>query len=109
MGVEIELLEQLKSALNLIQAIMEKLEMNAHGRLKVESTITNYAARVDDRSIPQVTFVGLANPSSSISESESIWRMIRIDETTDVTKVEYADGNLDFDNVWANRLTLNYG
>jgi len=109
MGVEIELLEQLKSALEVIQTIMEKLEMNAFGRLKVESTITNYSARVDDKSVQKVTFVGLAIPSDTISESEPIWRLIRIDETTSVTKVEYADGDLDFDNVWANRLTLNYG
>lgn len=51
------------------------------------------------------TYVGYA-PSGSL-DSQAVWQIMRID-TSAGDKVEYADGNTLFDNVWDNRASLNY-
>jgi vacuolar-type H+-ATPase subunit E/Vma4 len=63
-----------------------------------------YSLRLDEAS-PTVMYVGEASPSAALSSP--VWRIKRIDTTSGVI-VEWADGNSNFDNVWADRLTLSY-
>lgn len=49
-------------------------------------------------------YLGEAAPSSA--EGSAVWRIQRI--TTSTGKIEYADGNSEFDNVWSNRASLSY-
>lgn len=51
------------------------------------------------------TYVGYA-PSGSL-DSQAVWQIMRIDALSG-DKVEYADGNTLFDNVWDNRASLTY-
>lgn len=59
----------------------------------------------DDTTTAGKTYVGYA-PSGSL-DSQTVWQIMRID-TSAGDKVEYADGNALFDNVWANRASLTY-
>lgn len=108
MGLEIEYLEQLKAAVDSIRSVAEALQIDTFNRLKVNAALVNFAARIDDTTTLKITYVGLADPSASVSETSAIWRIIRIDETGSVTKVEYADGDLNFDNKWSDRTSLTY-
>jgi len=41
-------------------------------------------------------------------ENDPVWKIRREIIAGDITSVTYADGNLNFDNVWTNRASLNY-
>lgn len=59
--------------------------------------------RIDDTTTPNVTYFGWA-PMGSL-ENEEKWRIMKMDETTGVSKVLWADGDDQFNNVWNNRAT----
>lgn len=61
--------------------------------------------RVDEVS-STLTYVGDA--PIGVSESAAFWRIKRIQTTSTVTKVMWADGNERYDNVWADRASLTY-
>ncbi len=53
------------------------------------------------------TYVGFAIPGSATSAA--IWKIKRVDESVlNDVKIEWADGNISFDNVWDNRAGLSY-
>lgn len=67
------------------------------------------ARRVDEVS-STVTYIGDAAPGSI--ESASVWRIQKITFGSGATEgditIEWADGDLLFDNDWSQRLTLSY-
>jgi len=75
------------------------------GVSSVSSTDTTYSIRVDDAS-STVTYVGEAQTGSS--ESSAVWRIKRLTTSGSVLSIEWADGNMQFDNVWSDRTTLSY-
>lgn len=73
-------------------------------------TGTNDPIRIDEVS-DLVTYVGYGAPGES--ESAANWKIKRITATNasgfaGVIKIEWADGNLKYDNIWANRASLIY-
>jgi len=57
--------------------------------------------------ITDYTYVGYAKPGSSTASA--VWRILRIDDSvTDTSTVAWADGNLNFDNIWDNKESLSY-
>ncbi len=61
--------------------------------------------RVDDVST-DVSYVGKADPGSL--EANPVWKIKKMVSSGSIFKVLFADGNKDFDNVWANRTNLYY-
>jgi len=61
--------------------------------------------RLDEYS-STVTYVGEAAPG--VAESAAFWRVKRLTQYGTVLKVDWADGNEDYDNVWTNRASLTY-
>lgn len=57
---------------------------------------------------PVPRYVGYAIPGTA--ESAAMWRIARITSDADdnPVKVEWADGNEAYDNVWADRAVLSY-
>jgi hypothetical protein len=53
-----------------------------------------------------VKYIGLAAIGSA--ENSAVWQIRRLTDEPPNLKVEWADGNAEFDNVWANRESLNY-
>ena len=53
-----------------------------------------------------VTYTGYALPGSD--NDFPVWRITRATIASNVTSIEYADGNAQFDNVWADRASLTY-
>lgn len=53
-------------------------------------------------------YLGDAAPGSATSDP--VWRIRKytVDGNSMVTKVEFAEGNGNFDNIWNNRATLSY-
>lgn len=70
----------------------------------VAETATKFAFR-EDPATATVTYYGWALPGSA--ETSAVWRIMKMD-TTSGTVTTWADGNSNFDNVWANRTTLTY-
>ena len=67
------------------------------------------AQRLDDTAGGTVLYFGQASAGSL--ESAAVWQIQRITFPTpgeDDCVTVWADGNLKYDNVWANRLTLSY-
>lgn len=52
-----------------------------------------------------IEYVGEALPGTLTSASE--WRILRVDSTSG-TVTAYADGDIQFDNIWDNRESLSY-
>lgn len=74
-------------------------------RLKVESEEVQLSKRVDEASAT-VTYVGAA--AAGASESDAVWQISRLTTSGSVLTVQWADGNTNFDNNWANRASLTY-
>lgn len=66
---------------------------------------TGKALRVDTAS-STVTYVGEA--ATAITEAASFWKIKRLTTVGTVLKIEWADGNEDYDNVWNDRTSLTY-
>jgi hypothetical protein len=71
----------------------------------VETTSAIYATIIDEPS-SSTTYVGVAETGSD--ESLAVWQIKKISVSGAVTKITWADGNSDFDNVWADRASLTY-
>jgi hypothetical protein len=87
---------------------------NAFEDLATESTLQDvlnalgsgsFALRLDEVSAT-VSYVGEAAVGSS--EAAAVWRIKKIDEASNDVSITWADGNDDFDNIWADRLILSY-
>jgi len=63
----------------------------------------NLTVRMD--MIGYLTYIGKAVIGSL--DSDAAWQIQRIDESSGLV-IKWADGNCYFDNIWNNRLTLNY-
>lgn len=63
------------------------------------------SVRIDEVSA-NLIYIGEA--TASADDSSPIWRIKRLQLTGTVTAIQYADGNTNFDNVWANRASLTY-
>jgi hypothetical protein len=68
-------------------------------------TDVNYTVYIDEAS-STVTYVGKALPGSS--ETNNVWQIQKIEVVSTVTKITWADGNKDFDNIWSLRSSLVY-
>jgi hypothetical protein len=66
---------------------------------------TRRALRYDGDSA-SVQYVGEAR--FGVSESEASWRIFRLTYTGGSISQEWADGNDNFDNIWADRASLSY-
>ena len=63
------------------------------------------STRIDEAS-STVTYFGFALVGSS--EASSVWKIKRLLISGSITKLEYADGNTNYDNNWSNRASLTY-
>jgi len=63
------------------------------------------STRVDEVS-SSVTYFGFA--AVGASESSAVWKIKRLSVSGSITKLEYADGNINYDNNWSNRASLTY-
>ena len=95
--IQIELLSGILSALTEIKIAISNLKCGCSGQM----------IRIDE-SNPLVTYVGYANMGSLTGDA--VWQIQRTRRfvTNDIVVVEWADGNQLFDNIWDQRLELNY-
>lgn len=61
---------------------------------------------IDKASVANMTFIGASQPATATSAAK--WKILVIDNTTSVTRIRFADGNSNFDNVWDDRTSLSY-
>ena len=59
-----------------------------------------------DGSTSGTTYVGIGKLGSS--ESSAVWQIFRIQTSSGITKVQFADSNQNFDNIWDDRASLAY-
>lgn len=62
--------------------------------------------RIDDYSVTDKTYIGVAE--SGASTSDAVWKIKVIDETGSDVVTKWADGDSEYDNVWDNRTSLSY-
>lgn len=53
-----------------------------------------------------LTYIGFAKLGSGTDEAK--WQIFRINKTGSVTLIQYADGDVRFNNIWDNRASLSY-
>jgi len=95
--IQIELLSGILSALTEIKITISNLKCGCNGQIM----------RIDE-SNPLVTYVGYANMGSLPGDAGWQIQRTRRFVTNDIVVVEWADGNQLFDNIWDQRLELNY-
>jgi len=78
--------------------------VNSDGSINNTQVVVVYGTRIDEAT-STVTYIGKATPGTATSVS--LWQIQKIDTTTG-TVITWADGNGDFDNIWANRASLSY-
>lgn len=66
----------------------------------------NRALRVDNTGAGGITYYGIAQRPEA-DEAAPLWMVAKETVTGTITKVEWAGGG-GFDNIWANRATLDY-
>ena len=95
--IQIELLSGILSTLTEIKTAINNLKCCCNGQIM----------RIDE-SNPLVTYVGYANMGSL--PGDAVWQIQRTTRfaTNDIVVVEWADGNELFDNIWDQRLEINY-
>lgn len=62
--------------------------------------------QIIDAASATATYIGETLPGTATSSA--LWRIKKIDETSNPTTILFADGNDKFDNVWDNRASLSY-
>ena len=89
--------------------ILNKIFNSGTNALKVEGSLATsaatYATRLDEVSA-SLNYVGKA--VAGTLDSDPLWQIQRIQVSGVVTTIQFADGNTNFDNVWANRGSLTY-
>ncbi len=63
------------------------------------------STRIDEVS-SSLTYIGEA--AVGVSESDPKWRIFRITVSGTVTSIQYANGNTNWNSVWADRASLSY-
>lgn len=58
---------------------------------------------VDDTTTANVTYIG--NAAIATAEAAASWKIQKLDETTEILKKLWADGNANYDNIWTDRAT----
>lgn len=100
---------------NILDREYDKFEENpVDGRTDVRVKVTGFdesgseplTLRSDATSTANVVYVGYAAVGSA--SSSSVWRIVRYTITNGDVVGEFADGDVDFDNVWDNRTGLSY-
>lgn len=59
-----------------------------------------------DKTDPDVTYFGWA--VTGADEADPVWRIARLDSTSEPRTYLWADGNAAYDNVWDSRTGLSY-
>lgn len=70
------------------------------------SVVDVEAIPILDEVSTSLTYVGWAVLGTATSSPK--WKIIRITKSGTITLTEYADGNMNYDNVWDNRAALTY-
>lgn len=65
----------------------------------------DYTQRIDEASAT-ITYIGKADPGSA--EGAAVWQIKRVEIIGTETEITWADGNVEFDNVWDNRASLSF-
>jgi hypothetical protein len=65
----------------------------------------NYTYRIDN-SVANVQTIGKA--AVTASETDAVWQIMKIDDTTSVQSIKWASGTDDFDKKWSLRATYTY-
>jgi len=86
-------------------AVTGTVPVSVASTLDVEQQPSLVVEKIDQASAT-VTYIGQAAPGTATSAAS--WRIQRMSVSGTVTTLEYADGDLNFNNVWDNRAALTY-
>jgi hypothetical protein len=84
--------------------VTEGLEYDPSGKL-LRKTTDALTTRIDEVDA-NTTYIGRAAIGSATSSA--VWRIKKIVVSGTVTSILWADGDMNFDNIWDNRTTLTY-
>lgn len=86
-------------------AVSGTVPVSVAATLDVEQQPSLVVEKIDQASAT-VTYIGQAAPGTATSAAS--WRIQRMSVSGTVTTLEYADGDLNFNNIWDNRASLTY-
>lgn len=75
------------------------------GTVNSNSTLVEYKTIVDEAS-STITYVGKSAAGSG--SGSALWQIKRLSVSGNVTTIDHADGNTNYDNIWDNRASLSY-
>lgn len=90
-------------------------EANNQEKFPVHKTLTEHlpAPQVEEITVGPIVTTFIGHAALSVKNSDAFWKILRmtVDSTapgTITTIIEYADGDMKYDNVWDDRATLKY-
>lgn len=91
------------------------IDMAEHGRTGGVSTGIGYKTvliapetTLIDAADANTTYIGKTKEGSSADTSQAIWMIKKISVSGTVTTINFADGDVKYDNIWDNRAALSY-
>lgn len=75
--------------------------------IRLLSMPESIGASIIDEVSSDVTYLGYHKPGASTAASAH-WLIVKIEKVGNVTTKKYADGDLEYNNVWDNRTILTY-
>lgn len=104
--VTLEVTPAVATQLEVIQALPMQLEINYGMLAGISEEDMAYADRAD---MVGTTLIYRGQAAPGALESAGLWRIRRLTiGTDDDVTTEWADGNANFDNIWADRAALSY-
>lgn len=87
--------------------LQEAEQANTDAGAKKVITMDGYIQRMAYTGAGLPEYIGLASPGTATSAAS--WQIRKLTYSgTNVTELNFADGNLNFDNVWDDHATLSY-
>lgn len=78
-------------------------DLSTGRRLKYVQNVP-LAFQVDE--VGTTTYIGSTKPG--VTSDQALWRIMKITESNNSTSIQFAEGKDTFENIWDDRLTLNY-
>jgi len=85
---------------------MSKIIFHERGENTIVYTMEPLYDQIIDETDPDCIYVGLAEVGTKTNEPK--WRIKRIKKVDNITYIGWADGDLNFDNIWDSRASIEY-
>ncbi len=87
-------------------ADMQKVIEELRGKVDAINNKTMFLPIIEDNTNANSVYKGFAVPGAN--PADAVWAILKVNNRKGIVSYQWADGDMNFDNVWNDRKTLNY-